>query len=289
MASGLFVGLATLDLLYSVEALPQANQKIVALDSAIAAGGPAANAAVTFAHLGNSASLLAAIGTHPIADLIRADLEQHAVRVIDLSPDRVDAPPASSILVTQATGDRAVVSLNAVRRQVRTADLWLDWLDRVDVVLIDGHQMELSAAIAPAARARSIPVVVDAGSWKSGFEQVLPQVDYAICSANFQPPNCSTIAETFSYLAAQGISNMAVTRGRESIVWRQPDCSGEIAVPTVEAIDTLGAGDVFHGAFCHFILQGDFQQALSKAASVAAHSCQFFGTRRWMGKLDGHD
>jgi sugar/nucleoside kinase (ribokinase family) len=47
----------------------------------------------------------------------------------------------------------------------------------------------------------------------------------------------------------------------------------------IKAVDTLGAGDIFHGAFCHYILQQDFPTALSNAAKVAARSCESFGTR----------
>jgi sugar/nucleoside kinase (ribokinase family) len=44
----------------------------------------------------------------------------------------------------------------------------------------------------------------------------------------------------------------------------------------------MGAGDIFHGAFCHYILQESFPDAIASAAKIASHSCQFFGTRRWM-------
>ncbi|NEQ24917.1 MAG: sugar kinase, partial [Microcoleus sp. SIO2G3] len=264
-----------------VDAPPLENQKIVAKDSLIAAGGPATNAAITFAHFGNAATLLAAVGAHAIADLIRADLQQHHVRLIDLSPDRVDPPAASSILITQATGDRAVVSLNAVQREASTETL-VNWLDRVDVVLIDGHQIAVGRAIAQAAKARSIPVVVDAGSWKFGFEQILSNADYAICSANFLPPNCRSTSEVFAYLAAQGIPHLAITQGSQPILWCSGDRSGEISVPAIDAIDTLGAGDIFHGAFCHFILSRNFEAALAAASEVAARSCRSFGTRSWM-------
>ncbi|HEY9844600.1 MAG TPA: PfkB family carbohydrate kinase, partial [Candidatus Caenarcaniphilales bacterium] len=69
---GLFVGLVTLDLVYLTAGLSSRNQKIVASDYTVAAGGPATNAAVTFAHLGNQATLTGVIGTHPVTHLIRA-------------------------------------------------------------------------------------------------------------------------------------------------------------------------------------------------------------------------
>ncbi|GAP99169.1 sugar kinase [Leptolyngbya sp. NIES-2104] len=270
---GLFVGLVTLDLIYLADAPPIANQKIVAKETTIAAGGPATNAAIAFQHLGTSATLAGAIGSHPICHLIKSDLETCGVQIIDLDPTKTESPPVSSIVVTQSTGDRAVVSINAVKSQVMIDCENL--LDDIDIVLIDGHQMQLGAAIAKQAREKNIPVVIDGGSWKPGFETVLPYVDYAICSANFKPPTDQTV---FDYLQSFGIPNIAITQGKNAIELQ----TLEIDVPKVPVIDTLGAGDIFHGAFCHYILEHSFTDTLSKAANVASHSCQFFGTREWM-------
>jgi sugar/nucleoside kinase (ribokinase family) len=117
---GLFVGLVTLDLVYLTVGLPDKNQKIVATDYIVAAGGPATNAAVTFSHLGNQATLLGVVGANPITQLIRADLESYGVAIADLDSTQLQPPPVSSIIVTQATGERAVVSINAVKTQVTT-------------------------------------------------------------------------------------------------------------------------------------------------------------------------
>jgi sugar/nucleoside kinase (ribokinase family) len=142
--------------------------------------------------------------------------------------------------------------------------------------------MALGEAIASGAEAKNIPVAIDGGSWKPGFEKVLPFVDYAICSANFFPPNCHNAAEVFAYLSSVGIPHIAVTDGKNPIKYLSEDRNGAIDVPQIQAVDTLGAGDIFHGAFCYYILQVDFPQALASAARIASHTCQFFGTRRWM-------
>ena len=277
--------MVTLDLIYLVEQMPDRNQKIAALSSTIAAGGPATNAAVAFGHLGNNATLLGAVGAHPVNHLILADLQQCGVTIADLTPTRTDSPPVSSIIVTESTGDRAVVAMNAIKSPI-DASLSVR-LDEVDIVLIDGHQIEASVTIAQRAKQRGIPVVIDGGSWKPGFDQVLPWVDYAICSANFYPPNCHTSEQVLSYLSKWGISQIAITHGEGAIEVLSEGVRGAIAVPKVQVVDTLGAGDIFHGAFCHFILQSDFFSALTEAAEVAAYSCQSFGTREWMSAKRG--
>ncbi len=279
---GLFVGLVTLDLVYLTADLPDKNQKIVASDYIVAAGGPATNAAVTFSYLGNQSMLLSVVGAHPLKNLILTDLESHGVVTRDLDPSQSQPPPVSSIIVTQATGERAVISINALKSQVERDRIPADILQGVDIILIDGHQMEVGIAIAEIAKASKIPVIIDGGSWKSGFERVLPFVDYAICSANFYPPNCNSAAEVFTYLEAAGIPHIAITHGNNPIQCLSHGRTSALEVPQIKAVDTLGAGDVFHGAFCHHICCENFTNALASAADVASYSCQFFGTRRWM-------
>ncbi len=278
---GLFVGLVTLDLVYLATTAPSNNQKIVASDYVVAAGGPATNAAVTFSHLGNQATLLGVVGNHPITQLIRADLASYRVAISDLNLTQSQPPPVSSIIVTQATGERAVVSINAVKSQVGTEQIPPDILQGVDIVLIDGHQMVVGQAIAALAKTFNIPVVIDGGSWKPGFEQVLPFVDYAVCSANFSPPSHAR-EEVFTYLSTLRIPHIAITQGDKPIQALSAGHTSWVEVPQIKAVDTLGAGDIFHGAFCHHILQENFTDALKLAAHVASHSCQFFGTRHWM-------
>jgi sugar/nucleoside kinase (ribokinase family) len=281
-AMGLFVGMTTLDLIYLAPQLPRSDEKIVAIDSTTAAGGPATNAAVAFQSLGNQAKLLSAIGQHPSTTMIRADLVN--LELWDLAPDWTASPPISSIIVTQSTGDRAVISINATRCQADVADIPSNILQAVAIVLIDGHQMAVGRAIAQSAKTLGIPVAIDGGSWKPGFATVLPHVDYAICSANFYPPGTSNPAQVFDFLAGFGISWIAITQGSEPILYRDRGESGEIPVPQIQSVDTLGAGDFFHGAFCHFILQMPFPEALAQAATVAGQSCQSFGSRSWLYK-----
>ncbi|MUL38907.1 sugar kinase [Gloeocapsopsis dulcis] len=281
---GLFIGLVTIDFIYLAKSVPRSNQKIVATDYTVAAGGPATNAAVTFSYW-NQAKLLGVVGSHPLRNLIVADLETYQVTVQDLEPTQVEPPPVSSIIVTEATGERAIVSINAVKTQVTGDRLPEDILQGVNIVLIDGHQMAVGHAIARQARKNNIPVVIDGGSWKPGFEKVLPFVDYAVCSTNFYPPGCNNTAEVFAYLTDIGIPYIAITQGENPIQYQANGKHNRITVPKVKAVDTLGAGDIFHGTFCHYILQASFPEALAAAACVAANSCQFFGTRRWMQQL----
>lgn len=280
MSAGLFVGLSTLDIAYLVSALPSANQKIPAQQQEVCAGGPATNAAVTFSFLGGDAHLVTAIGAHALANVIRADLDRTGVTLDDIAATHDESPPVSSALVHAGTGERAVVSANAAA--------WIDleysfdpaWLSGMDILLIDGHYMPLAISAAAAARHSGIPVVLDGGSWKSGTDALLQHVDIAICSADFAPPEGG---DALHYLRDRGVPVAVITRGADPILWQSAGDAGAIPVPRITPVDTLGAGDIFHGAFCRAYAGGlSIEQSLSMAADVASASCLHFGTRRWM-------
>nr|WP_199289475.1 PfkB family carbohydrate kinase [Leptolyngbya sp. FACHB-60] len=271
----------TLDCIYRVDHVPSSDEKLVAEESLLVAGGPATNAAIAFAALGNRARLAGALGQHPLADLIRTDLATYGVEVVDLTPELQSPPPLSTILVTAATGDRAVVSRNAVGRQAAPATTPAALLTDVDIVLLDGHQIASSHTLAIAAQAQTIPIVIDAGSWKPGFDSVLPLATSVIAAAKFQIPSQP---DTLAALSALGIPEIASTHGPSPIQFRDRGTAGTLPVPQVTVQDTLGAGDIFHGAFCHYRLHAPFPDALTQAAQVAAQSCRHFGTRAWISK-----
>ncbi|MEL6353840.1 MAG: PfkB family carbohydrate kinase [Cyanobacteria bacterium J06627_28] len=280
---GLFVGVTTLDCIYQADHPPAANEKVVAAKSLIVAGGPATNAAVAFAQLmrSNQATLHSVIGAHALTGLIKEDLLTQGVTLADLAPERLAPPAVSSIVVSAETGDRAVISRSAADAQVDADAVSPDILSGVSIVLIDGHQMAASAQIAQWAKERDIPIVIDAGSWKPGFESVLPFADAVIASANFFPPECETTDAVIRYLLDLGITKLAITRGAKPILFIEGDNTAEMEVPKVRAVDTLGAGDIFHGAFCHFYLTHTFEESLLKASRTASFACQHWGTRDW--------
>lgn len=284
----LFVGLCTLDVITLVDHVPAPNEKLDARTQAVAAGGPAANAAATFAHLGGEAVLLTAFGGHALAGAIDADLAALGVDVVNLTAESPEPPAVSTILVTAATGDRAVVSTNAASRTSVSppGDLSALVAD-ADVVLVDAHHPALAVPAARLARAAGVPAVLDAGSWRPATPNLLPYIDVAVCSADFRPPGTSTPAEALAFLCDAGVRWPAVTQGPSPILWP----GGEVPVPEVSpVVDTLGAGDVFHGALAHYLAAHvttrltppTFEAALAFAADTAARSCGSFGTRAWM-------
>jgi sugar/nucleoside kinase (ribokinase family) len=290
--AALFAGLCTFDLIQAVTRLPGPNEKVTAARQLTAPGGPATNAAVTFAFLGGHATLLTGVGRHPLGAGMRADLRRAGVRLIDAAETDDSPPSVSSILVTQGTGDRCVVSRNASGRALAPPPDLAALVAEAQAVLIDGHHPALAVAAADAARKQGRLCILDGGSWKPVTAELLARVDIAVCSADFRPPGRpgQSAGDTLDFLLASGARWAAITDGPRPVRWatRARGVQPDIPVPVTEVADTLGAGDVFHGAFTHAIAahampgENELAAALRFAATVAAHSCRTFGTRAWM-------
>lgn len=287
MASVLFAGLSTIDIVYEVDEFPAANTKICALSQSVYAGGPATNAAIACAYLGREATggavtLVTAVGRNALTGVIRDELARYSVQLVDLNPDFDGAPAISSVSVDKR-GHRNVVSANAVRIPVPAARVDLDLLKRARILMVDGHHMQACQAWAAAARACGTPVVLDGGSWKDGTEELLANVDTAICSADFRPPGCDGADDVIRFLRDAGVTNIAISNGAAPIQVLSEDSKSMVPVPDVDAVDTMGAGDILHGAYCFYAARGlGFVDALTNAARVASASCRYAGVREWM-------
>ena len=272
----LLAGLCTVDVVQRVEELPAPGEKVQSLRVDVAAGGPATNAAVTAAALGAEATLLTVLGAHPLAALARADLETHGVRVVDLDPGRTEPPPVSAVAVRDRDGERTVVSRNAAGSEAT----WSGAID-ADVVLVDGHHPGLALSVARAAG--DVPVVLDAGSWKPVLDELLPLVDVAACSAHFTAPEPG--------LHERGVPTVITTAGPGPVRWSTADGdSGEVPVPAVEARDTLGAGDVWHGALAVAVTrERTVTDRIRFANEVAAERVRHVGPRSWTTAIAGRN
>lgn len=287
--TGVFVGLVTLDVVHRVTANPGTNEKVTAEVQFVAAGGPAANAAVTFAGLGGHAILVTALGSDPAADLIRADLRACMVTVLDAASDRKVTVPISAVAVTISTGARSVLSVDAVATDIEPPPNLREVIERADVVLIDGHYPKLAIAAAKAANAERIDVVVDAGRWKPVMKHLIPRAQAMICSSDFRLPDLDDSESTARALVKAGVKTVVTTHGGDPVLWWQSGASGSVRVPPVRAVDTLGAGDIFHGAYCYFSTHPDRDLVahLSDSCRVAALRCSIVGPRGWLSRLAG--
>ena len=281
----LFLGRSTLDLLYQVPEFPREDTKTMATRFLAQCGGPALNAAVTFAFLGGDPHLISAVGRGGAAEMVNAELRRYGVRLTDMCDDEGFAPPVSSVVINAASGSRTIFNAPVVAPMLGTGrDIAIP---SAALLLADGFYVAETLRLLRDFHDRGGAICLDGGSWREETETLLPLVSIAICSERFEPPGTRSIEEKLDYLRARGIPQVAVTRGRSPLVGCDRGRRFSIPIEPVEAVDTLAAGDILHGAFCWYFLRGkNFEEALRAAAKVATLSVRFFGGREWMEHFD---
>jgi sugar/nucleoside kinase (ribokinase family) len=282
----LFFGLTTVDIQYFIEKFPESNQKIKTQEPLVHPGGPSANAAITFSFFNGESTFVTYIGKNPFTSLIQDDFCKNGIQVIDLVENKPFDPIFATILTTLDNGDRTIISHFPSETKNSLTDLEsLINFSEYEVLFIDGFYPETTLQICKLAKQHNLQVIFDGGSWKPGIEPLLNYVDIAICSENFIPPKCIDYNDVIPFLKQYEINNIAITRGEKSIKWIEDDEIHSIEIPQINSVDSLGAGDIFHGAFTWFYLNNyPLGESLVEAGKIASESTLYRGTRQWMTK-----
>jgi sugar/nucleoside kinase (ribokinase family) len=264
------------DVVQRVGELPAPEQKTQSDTVALAAGGPAANAAVAVAAVGGTPTLLTVLGAHPLALLAHRDLVDNGVTVVDLMPAKQEPPTISAVVVRDRDGERTVVSHNAAGTKVSAPVEVLD----ADAVLVDGHHPSLALRVART----SAPTVLDAGSYKDVHAELLPLIDVCACSASYPL--------TAEELHARGVPVVIRTHGAGAVTWSCGGVTGEVTPAIVAAKDTSGAGDVWHGALTFGVARlgrvpgpAELPALIEMANRVAAVKVSHVGPRGWVDEV----
>ncbi len=281
----LCAGGAVQDIVFRVEQFPKPGGKVQASEFLITSGGQSGNAAVAIARLGADTRYAGALGDtdDKTANEIVAALEREG---IDCS-GAVRVPGARSSVSTimlDAEGEKMI----ATRRDSGLSDAGpadADALVRdVDAVLIDNRYENFSRPVCAAAAKRNIPRVVDLDRPAAPDDALLPASTHVISSADalIGTTGVNELPAALAILGQHLKGFVAVTDGPKGVYWLdRTQGSGQVRhMPAfkVKAIDTLGAGDTFHGAFTFRLIErGDVVEAMRFASAAAAIKCTRFG------------
>ncbi|MEO1000662.1 MAG: PfkB family carbohydrate kinase, partial [Pseudomonadota bacterium] len=271
----LLCGSAVLDFVFHVTEMPRAPEKYRAEAAEIVGGGVAANAAVAVARLGGAAHLFGRRGDDAVGRLIGDEL---AAEGVDIAGYRVfpGARSAFSSIYIDAGGERQIMSF---RGDGLPADAtWLtETVPEVDAVLTDTRWPAGAAAALRLAARRGIPGVLDAEAGDGAWD-LLPLASHIAFSRQGLADFAGT-PEIAAGLAATGRlpGFVCVTDGAGGAHTAEAHHPGF----AVHAIDTLAAGDVWHGAFTLRLAEGAGEgEAIRFAHAAAALKCTRPGGRR---------
>ncbi|UVK41932.1 sugar kinase [Mesorhizobium sp. AR07] len=281
----LSVGALTLDTVLRVETLPVHQGKFIASDGVQIASGMAASAACAALRLGAEMSLWASAGDDPVGDQLIAGIEAEGVDCSFVRRVRGARSALASILV-DAHGERIIVPFYDRLAQADPQALPVADLSAFDAVLVDVRWPGAAALALSAARAIGRPAILDADTAsRDVLERLLPLASHIVasepaarilCGAELDP------RQACEALARRSDAFVAVTGGAAGTWWfdRATGSSRHVAAPKIKAVDTLAAGDVFHGAFAVAMAEAmPVEQALRFASAAAALKCLRFGGR----------
>lgn len=274
----LCVGAGTYDLVYSVDRHPKPDEKIRASSFIGCGGGPAANGAVTVARLGLQAAFAGYLGKDIFGNAHLEELQKAGVNTDFVA--RGVYSSALSVVIVKPDGSRSLVNYRKPESFLAPGTVDFSTVDP-RVILFDGHEPRISPDLARSARARGIITVLDAGSIHGGTQELAGLVDYLVCSENF---GLDFTGETDEERALARLSsyapNVIITLGVRGLVWKNVTGSGRLPAYRAMAVDTTGAGDVFHGALAACLSQEmAWLSSLRYASAAGALCCMKIGAR----------
>lgn len=275
----LTAGIAVLDHVFRLERFPQPGTKTRASDFAAVTGGCAANAAIAVARLGGDARLAAPLGDDAIGDAIVAGLEREGVDCGGLFRVAGASSPLSAICI-DAAGERMIVNHRDERLSQAHVPDPAALVDGVAAVLLDDLFPDVVLPIARAARARRIPVVLDIERASRAREELRALCSHLVFSAQGlrEVTGRDDLAAGLDDLGRSSDAFLAVTDGERDMLYDDSGTVRRLPAFAVAAVDTLAAGDVFHGAFALALAERRPEaEAMRFAAAVAAIKCTRFG------------
>ena len=275
------LGVATLDQIFRVDHIPPAPAKFRATEFIVTGGGMAANAAVAVQRLGGEAQYWGRVGDDDVGNQIVRLLEREHVNV-----DHVHRLPGArsktAAILVDARGERLVCSAPSQGYPADTSWLPLHEVMRVDAVHADSRWKPGAVALFDAAFAAHIPSVFDADAGDP--EEVLTISQRATHSV-FSEPMLVSLGWGPPRIAlprAFGGNNIicGVTLGERGLMWSDGTAVRHLPAQPTVCIDTLAAGDTWHGALALALAERQpLQRALQFATTAAAIKCSRFGGR----------
>lgn len=283
------IGHATYDVTIPVDSYPTENTKTRYNKFYECGGGPAATAAYLLGKWQQDVSFIGTLGNDHNGEQIIAELQKVGVKTDLIDINNTIRTTFSYILANQTNGKRTVIS-------VKDKDLkYSKNLDiKADVLLVDGTDTEI--ALKTLLNNPEALKIIDAGRSSDEVIKLAKKVDYLICSKDFAKNytkinidnnDLSSLKKAYDILEKGFHNQIAITLEDQGVFTKDHDEYYLIEGIKVKAIDSTGAGDIFHGAFTYFIARDyDFLSALKYANITAGLSVTKIGTRNSIFSLE---
>ena len=242
----LCIGHATYDVVIPVDNYPVENTKNRVDNITYCGGGPSSNAAYLLGKWGIDTYFCGSVGDDYPARVIESELKRVNVNLDYLIKDKNIKTTKSYIIVNKTNASRTTLSMKSKNKDINDIDINF----KPDIILVDGHEAELAKKIIH--DNKDSIVVIDAGRCNKEVIELCNLSDYIVCSKSFALDYTGTndINLMLEKLNNDFNGKVVITLEDKGCVYYDNGIKKIKSIP-VKAVDTTGAGDIFHGAFVY--------------------------------------
>jgi sugar/nucleoside kinase (ribokinase family) len=283
------MGLNSVDLLTVVPEFPAPNSKMKMLQFSKQGGGQVATALVALSRWGVKTKYLGKVGADELGQFSLHSIRQEGVDVSSVTIEPNATNQFATIIVDASTGDRTILWNRDDRLMYREGELRKEEVCCGKLLHLDGHDLRAAIRCARWAKEEGIPTVIDLDKVEPLTSELIKEIDFLVTSSRFPTlyTGISDQKKAFLELQKQTDGFLCATLGHSgAMAW----VDGEFFYAEgfkVKAVDTTGAGDVFHGGFIYGLLQNwEVEKMLRFANAVAALKCLDIGGRSGIPLLE---
>lgn len=284
------IGSALFDILMTADCFPKEDTKLQGRDTKVQCGGPCATALVAMCKLGVQSEYMGTLGDDMYGSFILGEFRKYGVACDRVRRVQNTQSFHSFVLLNLSNTSRTCIWSKGTVPAPQSSDIDLQTLKNAKYLHLDGHQLDTAIFAAQKAHEYGVKVSHDAGGTYPGIERLLPYDDVLIPSEEFslKITQSADAREAAKKLDAQyHPETLIITQGsRGGFIWQD---GRELRYPVypVQAVDSNGAGDTFHGAFVAARIRGmDVYDAACFASATSALKCTRFGAQQGIPHFD---
>ena len=280
----LVIGRSCMDVIAVVNRFPLENQKLPLEFRLTEGGGQGGTASCCIARLGGRVAYAGRLGDDEEGKFCLKRLKDFGVTTefVDIVKD--GKTPVAYVFITIGSGARSIIYEPNTLPQMEVDSVLEGLIRQTGVVLLDPQVTYLGGQVKQVVGG-GIKVIYDCERWRPGIEDVMQSADYFIPSSEYLSADELDFQETafeqkIIKLNRLVAGTLIVTHGEDGAYYVTGDTLHHVAVPHVQVVDTVGAGDNFHAAFALALSRGfDLHQAVKLSVAVASLSCREYGGR----------
>lgn len=290
MAQIVGIGANVFDTLYRLDTFPTEDTKQRAISVTESGGGPCGTGLVAAAKLGAQAAYIGYASDDGAGRFLRADFEKYGVDTSLMTAIPDTAAFVSCIWLADDNATRTCVFHRGTVPPTQLDERAAAAIREAQILMVDGNDLDAAVEGAKIARAAGTTVLYDAGGRYPQVERLLEVTDVLIPSEEFAlgHTGAATAEEAAAVLWERYHPRVVViTQGKEGGLLYEGERAIHYPAFPVEAVDTNGSGDVFHGAFAFALTRRwDYERCCVFASAVSALKCMQVGARRGVPSYD---